>query len=228
MSSLRIVPQCRLLISLLLLAATARAAPASGAQLRLTWMDNSTDEFGFEIERRMGQTGIFTPITIVGADVETYTDSDLVDGIEYCYQVRAFNGAGNSAYSNGACGTATTSVGGGGGGASSSGCFIATAAFGSPLAPEVQALREFRDRALMSHAPGRILVAAYYRVSLPLARVIAAHEALRIATRGALWPVVWGVHGALAAPALALALGGGALVGGPLLLILRARRRKQP
>jgi hypothetical protein len=144
----------------------------------------------------------------------------------------ARDAAGNTTTDNGVPVTVSNSSPGPGPSPSSAsggaGCFIATAAFGSPLAQEVQVLREFRDRALLSHAPGRVLVAAYYRVSPPLARVIAAHEALRTATRGALWPVVWGAHLALASPALALALGGGALVGGPLLLILRARRRTQP
>jgi subtilisin-like proprotein convertase family protein len=76
--------------------------------------------------------------------------------------------------------------GGGGGG----GCFIATAAFGSPLAPHVQLLREFRDRYLLTNGPGRLVVAAYYRTSPPIAEVIADSEILRAIVGVALVPVV--------------------------------------
>ena len=118
-------------------------------------------------------------------------------------------------------------VGGGrdAGGAGGS-CLIATAAFGSPLAAEVETLRAFRDRYLLPHATGRWAVATYYRASPPLARLIQGHEGLRAATRGLLWPVVWGAHLALASPLLALALGGGTLGGGPLLLVWLLRRRR--
>jgi len=69
-------------------------------------------------------------------------------------------------------------------------CFIATAAYGSLLAPNVVMLRCFRDRYLMESAAGRSLVKAYYRCSPPLARIIARSETLKAITRVLLLPVI--------------------------------------
>ena len=107
------------------------------------------------------------------------------------------------------------------------GCFIATAAYGSPMAREVQILREFRNRYLLSHTPGRQLVGVYNSLSPPLARAIAQSDALRSLVRTALHPVLWWVYLFLWSPVLA----GGVLLGMPITtscLILRVTRRYRP
>lgn len=85
-------------------------------------------------------------------------------------------------------------------------CFIATAAFGSPLAAEVQTLRQFRDRVLQTNVVGRVLVRAYYRLSPPVARAVTSAPVLAAAVRGLLQPVARGAGLALDRPGLAAAL----------------------
>ncbi len=119
--------------------------------------------------------------------------------------------------------------GGGSGGfvAVSGGCFVATAAYGSPLAAEVEVLREFRDRYLLPTAPGRLTVTVYYRLSPPLARWIAAHDGLRAAVRGALGPIVWWARLSLDAPVFAFLLSSGSLTAG-VVIWAGTRRRRRP
>jgi len=62
-------------------------------------------------------------------------------------------------------------------------CFIATAAYGDIDAPEVDQLRAFRDKSLMTNPVGRGFVRAYYRVSPPIARLIARKPKLRLVAR---------------------------------------------
>ncbi len=73
-------------------------------------------------------------------------------------------------------------------------CFVATAAYGSPMAAEVETLRTFRDRYLMTNAPGRAFVRAYYAVGPTFADLIRDSEPLRAAARAALAPFVAVAH----------------------------------
>lgn len=97
--------------------------------------------------------------------------------------------------------TVPTPIGGGGGGGGA--CFIATAAYGSPMEKEVVVLRRFRDSYLLTNRPGRAFVSLYYRTSPSLASFIAEHESLRTVSRIALTPVVWSCKFMLQSPALA-------------------------
>jgi hypothetical protein len=62
-------------------------------------------------------------------------------------------------------------------------CFIATTAYGSSTAAELDMLRAFRDRVLMQSEPGKAFVRFYYRHSPPVAAFIARHEAVRTFVR---------------------------------------------
>jgi hypothetical protein len=72
------------------------------------------------------------------------------------------------------------------------GCFIATAAYGTPTAEQIDLLREFRDVVLLNNTVGSQFVALYYRLSPPIADVIAGNELLRTVVRElAVAPIVW-------------------------------------
>ena len=62
-------------------------------------------------------------------------------------------------------------------------CFIATAAYGTPAAEEINVLRRFRDDFLVHNAPGKAFVVCYYVLSPPVADFISEHELLRTMVR---------------------------------------------
>ena len=71
------------------------------------------------------------------------------------------------------------------------GCFIATAAYGTDTAKEIDILREFRDAILLPNSLGAKFVSFYYKTSPPIANFISQHEVLRTAVRvGFVDPIV--------------------------------------
>ncbi|MDZ4859472.1 MAG: CFI-box-CTERM domain-containing protein, partial [Candidatus Hydrogenedentes bacterium] len=88
---------------------------------------------------------------------------------------------------------------GGGGGLPTGGCFIATAAYGSPFSAHLDTFRSFRDGILLKTAPGTALVNVYYTVSPSLADDVAGSPVLSFFVRAVLTPVAW----AMEAPGMA-------------------------
>ncbi|MCK7524456.1 MAG: hypothetical protein MZV64_45930 [Ignavibacteriales bacterium] len=60
----------------------------------LSWTDNSTNELGFYIERKNGDTLSVDPYVVidtVGADAVSYNDLGRTPNTTYTYRVQAFN-----------------------------------------------------------------------------------------------------------------------------------------
>ena len=77
------------------------AMPISKTQINLTWSDNAANEDGFKIERCSGAScSNFSQVAMVGANLKNFANTGLKRNTTYRYRVRAFNGSGNSAYSN--------------------------------------------------------------------------------------------------------------------------------
>jgi PKD repeat protein len=181
--------------------------PQSETSIRLNWWDNSDNEEGFKLYRND------TPLAVLGySDVTSFRDTGLTPGTTYTYTVRAYNRFGISDPSNAASartnlaastpvpstddnpGSGTTDGNsdndGGGGGGSSSFCFIATAAYGTPMAKPVKILCRFRDRFLLTNKPGSKFVEFYYRHSPPIADYIADRPYLKAMIRIGLLPLI--------------------------------------
>ncbi|HQR34575.1 MAG TPA: PKD domain-containing protein [Blastocatellia bacterium] len=84
---------------------TLNASAISSNQINLTWLDGSSDESGFKIDRST-DNATWTQIATVGANITSFSNTGLNPSTSYYYRVRAYNGDGNSAYTNTA--TATT------------------------------------------------------------------------------------------------------------------------
>jgi len=122
--------------------------------------------------------------TVIGPT--SYSVDALDESQEYYFIVKAYNSAGMGPASNEVSwpysGNTTNSGG--------SGCFIATAAYGSPSEYHVKILREFRDTYLIHTRYGKKFVDLYYKYTPTLANFMSEHYIVRTIIRLALYLVV--------------------------------------
>jgi len=78
--------------------------------IQLNWIDTSSSETGFIIQRQTGGAGAFQEIGRVGSDVTTFVDTSANPGVFYTYRVLANGPSGPSGPSNPA--SAQIAVGG--------------------------------------------------------------------------------------------------------------------
>ena len=106
------------------------------------------------------------------------------------------------------------------------GCFIATAAYGSPMERHVTIIRDFRDTYLINSTIGHMFVKAYYHYSPPVADFIATHTVLKAAVRMSLLPMVAFCYSALHV-GLALTTCGVLLIFMPLIFFVLIYKRRR-
>jgi len=91
--------------------------------------------------------------------------------------------------------------GAGGGGGGDSGCFIASAAYGTNLGERLDTLRAFRDEYLLQTTVGQVFVDTYYRLSPSIAHRVAQSPVLAAVVRALLTPAILATSAFMAQPA---------------------------
>ncbi|MBA2545109.1 MAG: fibronectin type III domain-containing protein [Deltaproteobacteria bacterium] len=188
------------------LPAEAQVVDVTGNEAQLTFVapgdDGTTGKVKkYEIRYRVGQpmtpesfdtaTLVATSIrpSVAGA-VQTFTLPGLLPSTEYSVGIRAIDDCRNiSELAIVELRTPDRGVG------EVDACFVATAAYGSVLAGDVDLLRRFRDLALRKTAFGELAVEAYYTFGPALSGLIGESDLLRSTARDALAPVVSRVRG---------------------------------
>ena len=82
------------------------ATSVNTTRIDLSWVDNASNETGYQVQRSSNGTTWSTIAGTLPANSTTYSDASAAPGSTYYYRVRAFNDSTNSDYSNQA--TATT------------------------------------------------------------------------------------------------------------------------
>ncbi|MEO1253825.1 MAG: DUF6055 domain-containing protein, partial [Bacteroidota bacterium] len=76
------------------------AAPSTSDEIILSWVDNSSNETGFRIERAILGEDIWEDLAEVGPNSTSFTDDRLIPGAVYFYRIRAIDGNRSSFSSN--------------------------------------------------------------------------------------------------------------------------------
>ena len=149
----------------------------------------STELTADNFEQGMPVTATVTPVAAGGT--QAFEIDGLLPETDYWIGVRAYDNCFNQGPV--AIVKFTTSVQQAG---EVSACFVATAAYGTPMANEVEMLRHFRDALLETNVLGELAVETYYTFGPGVAGVVGESDLLRQTARDALTPVVTRVRGA--------------------------------
>ena len=137
-----------------------------------------------------GNEVVFDGSIVAPGQMQTLSLQNLLPETEYTVAVRAFDNCGNAGtIATTTFMTAERKVG------EVDACFVATAAYGSVLANDVEMLRRFRDTLLRHSVLGELAVETYYTFGPPVASVVGESDLLRETARDALSPLVARIRG---------------------------------
>jgi hypothetical protein len=162
-------------------------------QVTLAWDPNAESDLAGYITYWGTSRGNYPYLTDVGNNT-SHTITGLEEDRVYYFAITAYDSEYNeSDYSDELAyvvPSSDTEGSGGGYGGGGGGCFIATAAFGTPMAKHVKILSQFRDKILLPTQLGQAAIVSYYKHSPPLADYIASHNNLKRLVRWSLLPII--------------------------------------
>lgn len=185
------------------------SATSSGVNLKFIQFYCSTAGFS-SITRGDTCTGL---VDISGSTLERDTITGLQNGTTYFFRAAVVDEAGNigrafrgdsSNCPNGTSNCHQVTPEDVLGLFNENNCFVATAAYGSPMEKNVKTLRRFRDLVLKKTSWGQLFIKTYYTFSPSLARWIAQTSERRSAARFFLAPIVFVVTAVIDYPLLTL------------------------
>jgi hypothetical protein len=167
-----------------------QAQVVDSKQVRLTWdPSTSLDVVSYRVywNGGSGVVNYSSPLQVLDPSATSWTSPVLGPGT-YAFSVTAADGDEDQDIESAQTASATIFATLGTG--DDDFCFIASAAYASSIAPQVNRLREVRDRILLKTAWGREFVKAYYRLSPPVADWLRQHEWASALVRLVLSPFV--------------------------------------